>query len=308
MWNKYTAAFIGALMLAGCQKVEEEIISEEPQEMISEEVMEGYTITIEASKSTDTKALSLDGTTLNAYWADGEQVAVYLGGAYKGQLSATPAGEKSTKATLSGTLESVSGVAENTVLTLLYPRKTWDYTGQDGAAPDATGTLATKYDYATASVTVATVEGKTITTTGDASFVNQQSMYRFGFKVGGEGDQIAIKGFTVSSANNALVSTRTWSGSEWTDTPGPITVTAASTLTLPYASLRNTLVSPSNPDDNTTVDTYSFSVIGSDDALYLGEKAIPGKVMRAQGKFISAPSISVTKVDMAKSGTTTEVW
>lgn len=312
MWNKYTAAFIGALMLAGCQIVEEEIINEEPQGVIPEEVAEGYTLTVEASKGEDTKALSLDGSTLNAYWRSGEQVAVYLGGTKLGMLSATPAGEKSTKATLAGSLESVSGVAENTDLTLLYPRADWDYTGQDGAAPDATGTLATKYDYATASVTVATVDGgsKTITTTGKASFENQQSMYRFGFKVGGAGDAIAIKGFTVSSANNALVSTRTWSEGNWTDNPGSITVTAASPLTLPYASLRNTLVSPSNPDDNTTVDTYSFSVIAADDALYLGEKAIPGKVMRTHGKFISAPSITITKpVLPAPSGTpTTEVW
>lgn len=295
-------------MLAGCQIVEEEIINEEPQEVIPEEVTEGYTLTVEASKGEDTKALSLDGSTLNAYWGSGEQVAVYLGGTKLGMLTATPAGEKSTKATLDGTLTSVSGVAENTELTLLYPRAEWDYTGQDGEAPDETGTLATKYDYALASVTVATVEGKTITTTGNASFVNQQSMYRFGFKVGD--DPIAIKGFTVSSANNALVSTRTWSGSAWTDNSGSITVTAASTLTLPYASLRNTLVSPSNPDDNTTVDTYSFSVIAADDALYLGEKAIPGKVMRTHGKFISAPSITITKpVLPAPGGTpTTEVW
>ena len=312
MWNKYTAAFIGALMLAGCQIVEEDVNKEEPKEVIPEEVTEGYTLTVEASKGEDTKALSLDESTLNAYWVNGEQVAVYLNGTQLGMLTATPTGEKSTKATLDGTLTSVTGVAENTVLTLLYPRAEWDYTGQDGEEPSATGTLATKYDYAVAPVTVATVEGKTITTTGNASFVNQQSMYRFGFKVGGAGDKIAIKGFTVSSVNNALVRTRTWSGSDWTDAPGSITVTAASTLTLPYASLRNTLVGTPTAEqiaNKEIIDTYSFSVIGSDDALYLGSKGIPAQVMDVQGKFISAQSISVTKADgMAKSGIATEVW
>ena len=293
-------------MLAGCQIVEEEIINEEPQEVIPEEVAEGYTLIVEASKGADTKALSLDGSTLNAYWADDEKVAVYLDGAYKGQLTATPDGVKSTKATLAGTLESVSGVVENSVLTLLYPRAEWDYTGQDGEAPSDDGTLATKYDYAAATVTVASVDGgsKTITTTGGASFANQQSMYRFGFKVGGAGDQIAIKSFTVTSDNNALVRSRTWSGGDWTDTPGSITVTAASTLTLPYASLRNTRVGSGNGD------TYSFSVIGSDDALYLGSKDIPSLVMDKHGKFISAPSISVTKPALAAPGGTpaAEVW
>ena len=304
MWNKYTAAFIGALMLAGCQRVEEEINKEEPKEVIPEDVTEGYTLIVEASKGMDTKALSLDGSTLNAYWVNGEQVAVYLNGTKLGMLSATVDPVDNTKATIDGTLESISGVTENVVLTLLYPRAEWDYTDQDGAEPSASGTLATKYDYATAFVTVATVDNgnRTITTTDGASFANQQSMYRFGFKENGAGDKIAIKGFTVSSVNNALVRTRTWSGSDWTDTPGSITVTAASTLTLPYASLRNTRVGSGNGD------TYLFSVIGSDDALYLGSKDIPPSVMDVQGKFISAQSISVTKADMAKSGTATEVW
>lgn len=294
-------ALFAALAWTGCRKIEEEIV--EP-EVVPEHLAGSYILIVEATKDSDTKALSLDASTLNAYWGDGEKVAVYLGGTYKGQLTATPDGVKSTKATLAGELESVSGVAENTVLTLLFPRAEWDYTGQDGAEPDASGTLATKYDYATASVTVATVDNmaKTITTTGGASFVNQQSMYRFGFLLGGAGEKIEIKEFTVSSANNALVQTRTWSGDAWIDNPGSITVTAASALTLPYASLRNTRVGSGNGD------TYSFSVIGSDDALYLGSKDIPSSVMDTHGKFISAQSISVTKSAMAKSGTVAEVW
>ena len=313
MWNKYIAAFIGALMLAGCQIVEEEIINQEPQEVIPEEVTACYTLIVEASKGTDTKALSLDGNKLNAYWVTGEEVAVYLNDTKLGMLTATVDAVDNTKATLGGQLTSVAGVAENVVLTLLYPRETWDYTGQNGAAPFPDGDLATKYDYATASVTVATVDdvNRTITSTGNASFKNQQSMYRFGFKVGGAGEKIEIKEFTVSSANNALVRTCTRSGNTWIDTPGGITVTAASTLTLPYVSLRNTLVgtpTSSQIDANEIIDTYSFSVIGSDDALYFGSRGIPAQVMDTHGKFISAQSIAITKADMAKTGTATEVW
>ena len=309
--NLLTLTALVGILLAGCQTMEEIVPEVTPEVRVTPEGK--YMLTVEATKDIDTKALSLDGSTLNAYWKTGETVAVYLGGTYLGQLTAT-AGSDNTKATLSGVLDSVTGVAENSVLTLLFPRKDWDYTGQNGAAPSEDGPLATQYDYATASVTVKSVNttDRTITVNSAAIFQNQQSMYRFGFKVGGTGDAIAIKSFTVSSANNALVRSRSWSGSDWVDNCGSISVEAAgtSTLTLPFVSLRNTLVSSSYAaDDETVRDKYSFDVIGSDDALYLGEKKIPGKVMTTQGKFISAPSVSITKVELGQSSSTaTEVW
>ena len=293
------AALFAVLAWTGCRKIDEEIV--EP-EVVPEQPAGSYTLTIEATKGADTKALELSGSTLNAYWVTGEKVAVYADGAYKGLLSATVNPSDNTKATLSGTLDNADGIVANAVLTLLFPRADWDYTGQDGTDPSASGTLATKYDYATASVTVDSVSGSDVTTTGTASFVNEQSMYRFGFKVGGAGENIAIKSFTVSSTNNTLVSSRSWGAGAWTDTFSSITVTAAGTPTLPFASLRNTRVGSGNGD------TYSFSVIGSDDALYLGSKDIPSSAMDTHGKFISATSISVTKSDLAKSGTATEVW
>ena len=246
-----------------------------------------------------TKALSLDGNTLNAYWKDGEQVSVFKNGdaLRKGILTVDADESDRTKSLLSGPLHDTMGLTENNILILVYPRFNWDYTGQNGAAPSETGDLATKFDYATASATVQSVnkEEKTITVKNAAVFQHQQSMYRFGFKVGGTGDAIAIKGFTVSSTHNTLVRSRSWNKSDWTDNYGSICVNAASTLTTLYVSLRNTLVSSSYPaDDETIRDTYSFDVIGYDNALYLGEKKIPGKVMTAQGKFISAQNISIT--------------
>ena len=301
--NKYIAiALVGIMALAGCQKAEEELIKEEP-EVVPEQPSGSYTLTLEATKGVDTKALSLDGSTLNAHWVTGETVAVYLGGAYKGLLTATAHGSDATRATLSGTLDNVDGVVAEAELTLLFPRSDWDYTGQDGSAPSESGSLATKYDYATATVTVASVSGSEVTTTGGASFVNEQSMYRFGFKDGGAGDQIPVKGFTVSSIHNTLVRSRSWDGSAWAETFGPIAVeVAGEALNLPYASLRNTRVGSGNGD------SYSFSVIGSDNALYLGSKDIPSSVMTTQGRFISAQSVSVTRSNLAQGGTATEVW
>ena len=307
--NKKTILILAALIpglavLAGCQRMP---VEEKPEEAVGGP----YTLTLEATKAMNTKALSLDGNTLDAHWRTGETVAVYLGGDYKGVLTATADGTDATKATLTGELTPIEGIAKDAVLTLLFPRKDWDYTGQDGSLPEETSTLSTRFDYATASVTVASVSGSTVTTTGEATFANEQSMYRFGFKVGGAGDALEIHEFTVSSTHNALVRSRSWNGTTWTDTPGSITVTAASPLTLPYASLRNTLAgtpTQAQIDARETIDTYSFNVIGADNALYLGEKAIPAQVLTAQGRFISAQSIPVTKTTLAKSGTATEVW
>ena len=314
--KKYAFVILAVAVMAACQK-EEGFVAEKPQENV-ELQGGGYTLTVEATKEIpcqagndgETKALSLDGSKLNAYWKDGERVAVFLGGTYLGQLTAT-AGAPNTKATLSGVLNSVGGVNAGDALTLLFPQKDWDYTGQNGAAPSETGPLATQYDYATASVTVKSVDtsAKTITVNSAVAFQNQQSIYRFGFKVGGAGDAISVKSFTVSSTHNALVRSRSWETDHWTDTYGSISVNAATSFTLPYVSLRNTLVDPSNPNDDTTIDTYSFDVIGSDDALYLGSKNIPAQVMTSQGKFISAQSISIAKVELGQSNTNaTEVW
>ena len=129
-------------------------------------------------------------------------------------------------------------------------------------------------------------------------------MYRFGFKV--DGNPLAVKGFIVASANNTIVRSRSWSGIEWTENCGTIDVNTTSEQTLTYVSLRNTLVgTPTQEqiDAKTTIDTYSFYVIGSDNALYTGQKKIPAQVMDVQGKFISAKSVAVTKSSLTKYGT-----
>ena len=284
--------------VTACQKAEEDFVAEKPK------ALEGpYTLTLEATKGEDTKALRLinSESTLTALWVDGETVAVYQGGTYLGQLVATADGTDDTKATLSGTLESVAGVANNAVLTLLFPRKDWDYTGQKGYLMALFGeSLSRTYSYATANVTVASVDtgNKTITTTS-AAFENQQSIYRFGFKV--NDTPLLVKEFTVSSNHNKLVTSRSYSGG-WISTYGNLIVRPSSaTSDLLYLSLRNENANTSEPDK------FSFYVIGNNNALYLGEKDIPGDKL-GNGKFISAQNIAVTKSNLAQSGTATVVW
>jgi len=262
------AALLGTV-LAGCQVVEEEIVK--PEEEVQPQV-KPYTLTLEATKGVDTKALSLDVNTLSAYWDGSEKVKVFNEGNCIGTLDVTPgSGVKPTTATLSGTIDDMTGLANGVDLMLLIPRQTWNYSGQNGTIDG----IGANYDYATATVTITSVGVSTVSTT-DATFVNEQSIYRFAFQVGTT--PLDVKSFTVSSPT--LVQTRAWSAGAWTDTPGPVAVTIAGggSASLVYAALRNTLGGTSNAD------SYTFSVVGDDDAMYVGTKDISADVMNTYGK------------------------
>ena len=280
---------LSLVLLAACQPVE---IDYDYQKTLSEntpQAGEGYTMTLQATKGIDTKALSLDGTKLNAYWADGEKVGVYVNGTRCGQLLVTPEVD-TTKATLSGSVSTA--IKADDVIVLLYPDREditegtkWDYTGQAGAAP--AGDLAARFDYATATLSVSSIEGTTVhTTTSSVAFQHEQSIYRFDFKVN---DALKdVKWFTVSSNRNLLVTSRSYNNG-WGSNHGDLTVTLAGNgATSPYVSLRN--------ENTTQVDTYSFLVVGGDDALYAGNKEIPADKL-GNGKFL-APGVTLTKTNL----------
>jgi len=281
--------FIPAILLsAACQQAEIENPSTE--EFKKEEVV--YSISLMATKGeVGTKALDLvTGTQdrIDAYWKDTEKVKVFKDGTLLGTLDVTPAtGEKPSSASLSGSI-TTEGLAASDELTLRVSGENWDYTGQVGTLAD----IETSYDYATATVTIDTVDdvNHTITTTGNASFGNQQSIYRFGFKVGG--NFIDPKSFTVSASNGALVTGRAWNGSSWASSFGSISITPASAAAdhFYYSSIRN---------ESTDEDSYGFIVTGEDDALYLGTKTIPASVLDVPGKFISAKNITISKPALA---------
>ena len=136
-----------------------------------------YTMTIEASKDGEatTRALTLSGKTLNATWATSENVYVKKGSTWAtGSLQPQTDG---ATATLKGTLSGISIEADDE-LTLQFPRSgELDYTGQVGTLDD----IAAKYDYATATVKVASISAtgninpKAATTT----FTNQQAIVKF---------------------------------------------------------------------------------------------------------------------------------
>lgn len=131
-----------------------------------------YSVSIDASKGADSKALTLEGNTLNATWAIGEAVTVYnetKGEALTGTLIAQSAGASTT---LEGELSGSKGIAVGDELTLKFLSP--NYSNQDGTLEY----IAANCDYATASVSVTGVSGSDIRT-GTASFVNQQAIVHF---------------------------------------------------------------------------------------------------------------------------------
>ena len=281
------AALLGTV-LAGCQKEESIIPNDKPADGDS------WTLTIQIKKS---KALELNGDSVNGYWKLGEKVAVYFGGDKIGTLDVSTV-STSTKATLSGSITKPGSMVVDSDLMLLFPGRNddeWTYVGQDGSAPSEAGTLATQFDYSTATLNVDDIDegSHTITASVVDAFANEQSVYRFGFKVGGAGAAIEVKSFTISSDQGKIVRNRTYSAGSWVSNYGTLSVTSASAPAgnLYYMALRN---------ENTSVaDNYSFIVVGSDDALYEGTKSIASDKL-GYDKFLAA-SISISQKALAQS-------
>lgn len=289
-YNKiYMLVALLGVVMTGCQK--EQNVEPVPSS-------DGdWTLTVKVSKDTDTKALELDESTLNAYWKKGEKVAVYLDGTKVGELEVT-SDDKVTPAVLSGKIDKDAPVAVGSSLMLLFPGRDdalWTYEGQTGYGPSAGSTISDKFDYATTTLSVATLDdvNHVITVTSTSAFANQQSIYRFGFKVGGAGEAIAIKSFIVSSAQDKLVRSMTYDAGNWVPTYGSLSlnITGDQPLNnLYYLAIRN---------ENTSVDeTYTFSVVGADNALYEGTRTVDSKNL-GYGKFLGAKSINVSAKALA---------
>ena len=166
----------------------------------SDGIIKTYTITVNASKSIGnmTRALDLDGKTLNAYWGEGEVVNVLNAeGENIGALSPKTIGSAST--ILTGII-TTAGLSVNDQLTLSFPRTTINYSGQDGTLSN----IANKYDYAHANVTIKSINGNNITTS-DASFDNQQAIVKFTLMDKVKRTAITSECFFIRDSENHLV-------------------------------------------------------------------------------------------------------
>ena len=199
------ALLMASATLAACSS-EDNIIDEQPVQPKGQV----YTMTVSASKGGDnggdatTRALSLDGEdgkTLNATWATYEDVYVKKGD-YLASGSLKPQTNGAT-AVLKGTF-LISDLSKDDVLTLQFPRSgERDYSGQKGTLDD----IAEKYDYATASVTVAQRDLSSeikIKETGPITFQSQQAIVKFTLRDKADDGATALRAsqLTVSDGTN----------------------------------------------------------------------------------------------------------
>lgn len=162
-----------------------------------------YTMTVQATKGGDatTRALADGGDgTLTATWATTENVYVKKVDTWAtGTLTPQTAGASTT---LKGTLSGVT-FAANDVLTLQFP-KSGDitYAGQNGTLAD----IAANFDWATATIEVASVEGGNITPKAGASFAHQQAVVKFTLQDKGNSNAaISPSALTINDGTNDIV-------------------------------------------------------------------------------------------------------
>lgn len=187
----------GAAIFTACSS-DDAVVEQTPEQSADKT----YTLTVQASKGMGTRALELgtDAETgkpmLNATWKTTENVYVMkvvesttsspFGPitnhipTWANNCSLSPQADGET-ATLTGTISGLDIEAGNT-LTLQFPRYGavgLDYMGQDGTL----ATIASSYDYATAKITVASVDGsgniKISSSDNPVEFTNQQAIVRF---------------------------------------------------------------------------------------------------------------------------------
>lgn len=244
--NIFTVAALAALVLAACQKEEEfiqEEVPEQPAEVTAPQKVFRFSIDARKGDEEDTKALDLsaDGKNLSLTWNQGDKVDVFI--RYKDwdwtgnklynyskmlSLAATPETDGKT-AVLEGVVagESVySNMASfpldykkdtTYTLDLYYPKADFVYTGQNGALKGS-GSIEENYEYAFGRVRITggsfreeeddeyNAHWYYSYTTTGANFRNQQSIYRFGFN-GGSG-LVNFREFTIYAGHGKLVTSR----------------------------------------------------------------------------------------------------
>ena len=252
---------VALVAFTACSSSEDSII-DEPANPTTPKV---YTMTVTASKADNatTRALSLDGKTLNATWKVDDVIKVLkkdrlsIPAIYRdlGTLKATTVSADGLTATFTGSftgsyVTAAGGIAEYDKLLLAYPGTrlrntsgfTFDYTGQDGTLE----TIASDYDYCMTStvedemVTVSKVSDTgEVSTTGTASFDNQQAIVRFTLKdAGGNAICPTRLDITADDLVESVVLPASSSGITPISTEKTLTLSLDGSTNVIYAALR----------------------------------------------------------------------
>ena len=192
-------------MTAACSNDDNDLTTPQPQKA------EGITITAQLAPKTagaTTRAVSDGGTKIVAEWAENEHIAIlYTVGSEKYMADARITGvDGSGAATISFTV--VSGTADNTACTLVYPYSARDY--KSGVKDAATllsaqdGTLNANLDVRVGAGTIrTTTPGLDVTTQPEAQF----AIFKFTVKNADASATIDVKPLTVTIGTQNYVIT-----------------------------------------------------------------------------------------------------
>ena len=215
-----------------------------------------YTMTIQATKGGDakTRALTPDGSAINATWTEGDVVVVYEGETELGTLKAQDLTDGNTKCTLKGTnIQAPTG--SSVTLTLKYQGNP-NYSSQGGTI----AYISANCDYAKADVEVTVDKDKKRIIGSGADFVNQQAIVKFTLK---EGEALLSPGAlkvqfsrTTEPANTVTVTLSDISSIYSTNGNGVVYV-ATPGNTYDVVTLNATM------DNTFYTDTYSYTKTGA---------------------------------------------
>lgn len=160
-----------------------------------------YTITSEATMGNDVSrgTMIVDDTKLKFNWASSDVVYVKNKADGKtGTGTMTPQTVDSHTTTLRGTLTGDFAVGDELEMTTLSGSGSFNYAGQKGTLAD----IGENFAYATATVTVSSIRGASITTTR-ATFSSQQAIVKFTL-LGEAGEPLTATSFTVEGCGTPV--------------------------------------------------------------------------------------------------------
>ena len=172
-----------------------------------------FTATISIDKSASTRALTENGTTIEASWVAGEKVALIHNGV----------NDEMTVASVSGGVATINGTITGTpsngdAVTVIYPSTAADGTtgnvkadalvGQDGTLKGTAGTsISEKYDIRKSSGATLKVEDSKATLNGNVTLAQQVSIWKLTLQNGGA--DVTAKTLTIQDASDNLLASAT---------------------------------------------------------------------------------------------------
>lgn len=240
-------------MLTACSSDD----SESEQTTTKMEAGKTYHMTVNATKEGDTRALSDSGSNIVATWSTTEDIDVQYNGSSLGTLHPHP-DDDASKAYLSGTVTPKVDIEALPVeMTLQFPRKDMNYTGQDGTLEK----ISTHYDYATATANFNLVNGiLTPPETTPVPFESQQAIVKFILKdaSGNALDNVSELRLRVSATNLKKTGSTT----------GDITITPV----MDKLPVKNELYAALSGINNTQVTLTARVNTGGTDSYYVYRK------------------------------------